>query len=90
MPRAEAGPVVSQMTNGGAACLGHWKFPSGRTVALLLGPPSDVRELTQVWSDPSPLVLSEQVYYLDVVRPEALRRLAEYLELPGRHVVIER
>ena len=70
--------------------LGKWGFPGGNNVTAFLEPDAGdgVRHATSEWDSPPPLGASDERHYLTVVLPALTRRAQEYLERPGRALVL--
>jgi hypothetical protein len=70
--------------------LGVWTFPSGNRVAVYLEPDAGdgVRQATCEWDSSPPLSVADESYYLVIVLPPLTRRAQEYLERPGRALVL--
>lgn len=65
--------------------LGTWTTPSGNNcVGYYRG-----GALSIEWDTPPPLLADDEIYYRAVIRPAVIRAVAEYLEVPDRHLVIE-
>ena len=70
--------------------LGAWTFPSGNRVDVYLEPDAGggERHATCEWNSPPPLSADDERYYLAVVLPSLTRQAQEYLERPGRALVL--
>jgi hypothetical protein len=70
--------------------LGEWFFPSGQSMVACLEPDrrDGLRYATCAWDAPPPLRPDDLVHYLVVVRPALIRRAQEFLETPGRVLVL--
>ena len=67
--------------------LGTWRCPSGNNVDGLVLGDGDLRVLACEWDD-FPLSAADELYYTLVIRPAITRRVQEYLERPGRALVL--
>jgi hypothetical protein len=70
--------------------LGRWVFPSGNFLDAYVEPDDGARErrATCEWESPPPLSVADESYYLVIVLPALTRRAQEYLERPGRAMVL--
>jgi hypothetical protein len=70
--------------------LGTWTCPSGNSVDVFLGPPSEQpRGIHLEWDSPPPLSPADEIYYVGVIRPAIVQLIREYLELPaGRTALV--
>ncbi len=65
--------------------LGSWICPSGNSCdAYLRGE----LHVDFEWDSPPPLLPADEIYYLGVILPAVTRLTQEYLERPGRALVI--
>ncbi len=70
--------------------IGTWTFPSGNHADVYLAPdPGDgARRATCEWASAPPLSVEDEWHYLAVVLPALTRQAQEYLERPGRAMVL--
>jgi hypothetical protein len=69
--------------------LGSWRCPSGNAVdAVFRRGPDGIARVEFEW-DTLPLRAADHLDYITRIRPEALRRVAEFTEQPGPAALIE-
>lgn len=65
--------------------LGDWTIPGpqNNVIAYYVDPREDGSAgLRLEWDNPPPLTLDDEAFYLTVIRPQVLERLADYLDRP--------
>jgi len=68
--------------------LGSWTCPSGDSCDVVLVPKGDTVAVEVRWNEAPPLRLEDAVFYVGVIRPAIVRLAQEYLECPGRALVV--
>ena len=70
--------------------IGSWTCRSGNSVDVFAHPADDgVRCVTLEWDSPPPLSDADYADYVTGILPALTRRLQEYLERPGRALVLQ-
>ncbi len=70
--------------------LGGWMCPSGNSVDVyLLAGDGSLRHVMFEWDAPPPLIVADELYYIGIILPAVTRRVQEYLEKPGRALVVQ-
>lgn len=69
--------------------VGSWAFPSGNSVDVTFQRGADgLGHIRFWWDNPPPLEIGDLHFYLNLIRPEVIRRVQQYLEQPGRVLVV--
>lgn len=70
--------------------LGSWRCASGNKVDIYLRADdgSGVRQLEAEWDSPPPLSDSDFADYVAIILPTLTKRAQEYLERPGKALVV--
>jgi hypothetical protein len=69
-------------------CLGSWTCPSGNSCDVVLVPKGETVTVEIRWDEPPPLRLEDAGFYVTIVRPAVVRLAQEYLECPGRALIV--
>jgi hypothetical protein len=70
--------------------LGSWRCRSGNSIDVFVESVEDgVRHVTLEWDSPPPLSDADYADYVTGILPAMTRRLQEYLERPGRALVLQ-
>jgi len=72
-----------------ATFIGTWDFPSGNSADVYVWRDGVAFHTLHLWDSGPPLTPADEGYYRDVVRPQVIVRVQEFLKLPGRVAVIE-
>ena len=67
--------------------LGTWTCPSGNSVDICLVGDGVLRQIQCAW-DRRPLSVEDELFYTIEILPALTRRAQEYLERPGRALVV--
>jgi hypothetical protein len=68
--------------------VGSWACPSGNACEVYLELDGALYHLSFMW-DVFPLPSADQVYYQAIIRPAAIARAREVLEILGRTLVVQ-
>jgi hypothetical protein len=69
--------------------IGSWACRSGNSVDVFVHPDDGIRHVTLEWDSPPPLSDADYADYVTGILPAMTRRLQEYLERPGRALVLQ-
>jgi hypothetical protein len=69
------------------ARLGTWDTPAGNSVDVFLSGEGSLRQIACEW-DRYPLSAEDELFYTLQILPQLTRRVQEYLERPGRTLVV--